>query len=292
MPRLLATSALALCLLAAAPAVHAQTAPLAAPGYVLPDTETWELKSADGYPYQIFVSKPAGPAPEGGWPVLLVLDGNAMFAGFAETRRMHEYMKADPGKTIIVGVGYKTDKAYDIRRIRDFTGGPPPPPWDVSLAKAPYGGWDPFLDFLTGPLRSELDRRYTINRDRQALFGHSLGGLFAIHTLFTRPSAFHALIAASPSLFWHDREMQQEERAFATALQSGKTPKVGRLMVVWGEREETILERWDAEAFVRRMDPLSAYGLRLRHEAYDDEVHITVPARAVTSTLRFAFAWP
>ncbi|HWU94218.1 MAG TPA: alpha/beta hydrolase-fold protein, partial [Sphingomonas sp.] len=280
-----------LCLLGAPPAL-AQAQRPAAPGYVLPDTETWELKGEDGYPYQILVSKPAGPAPEGGWPVLMVLDGNAMFAGFAETRRMHEYMKADPGKTIIVGVGYKTDKPYDIRRIRDFTGGPPPPPWDASLAKAPYGGWDPFLDFLTGPLRAELDRRYTINRDRQALFGHSLGGLLAIHALFTRPDAFHALVAASPSLFWHDREMQREERAFAAGLQSGKTAKVARLMVVWGEREETILERWDAEAFVRRMDPLSAYGLRTRHEAYDDEVHITVPSRAVTSTLRFAFTWP
>lgn len=291
MSRLLATSALALVLLGASPAL-AQAQTPAAPGYVLPDTETWELKGADGYPYQIFVSKPAGPAPAGGWPVLYVLDGNAMFAGFAETRRMHEYMKADPGKTIVVGVGYKTDKAYDIRRLYDLTGGPTPPPWDVELGKAPTGGWDKFLDFLTGQLRTELDRRYTIHRGRQSLFGHSLGGLFAIHSLFTRPDAFHTVIAASPSLFWHDRLMQKEERDFATRLKAGKVDKVGRLMVVWGEREETILERWDAEAFVRRMDPLSAYGLRTRHEAYDDEVHITVPSRAVTSTLRFAFTWP
>lgn len=291
MSRLLATSALALCLLGASPGL-AQTKAPPVPGYVLPDTETWELKGEDGYPYQIFVSRPAGPVPEGGYPVLTVLDGNAMFAGFAETRRMHEYMKTDPGKTLVVGVGYKTDKAYDIRRIYDLTGGPTPPPWDVPLGKAPYGGWDKFLDFLTVKLRGELDRRYTVNRSRQALFGHSLGGLFAIHALFTRPDAFHAVIAASPSLFWHDREMQKEERDFAAGLQSGKTEKVGRLMVVWGEREETILERWDAEAFVRRMDPLSAWGLRTRHEAYDDEVHITVPSRAVTSTLRFAFTWP
>lgn len=291
MSRLLATSALALFLLGASPA-FARTQPAAATGYVLPDTETWELKGEDGYPYQIFVSKPAGPAPEGGYPVLTVLDGNAMFAGFAETRRMHDYMKADTGKAIVVGVGYKTDKAYDIRRIFDLTGGPPPPPWDIQLGKAPNGDWDRFLDFLTGKLRSELDRRYTINRDRQALYGHSLGGLFAVHALFTRPTAFHALIAASPSLFWHDREMQKEERAFAAGLQAGNIQKVGRLMVVWGEREDTVLERWDAEAFVKRMEPLSAFGLRTRSEAYVDEVHITVPSRSVTSTLRFAFTWP
>lgn len=285
-------------LLAAALALSTLTAPAAAraqaasTGYVLPDTETWEFKGSDGYPYQIFVSKPAGTAPKGGFPVLYVLDGNAMFAGFAETRRILEYMKADAANTIIVGVGYKTDKAYDIRRIRDLTGGPTPPPWDEMLGNAPTGGWNVFLDFLTGPLRDELDRRYTIHRDRQALFGHSLGGLFAIHSLFTRPDAFHAVIAASPSLFWHDKEMQREERDFAAALKDGRTRKVGRLMVVWGEREETILERWDAEAFVRRMDPLSAYGLRTRSEAYENETHITVPSRAVTGTLRFAFTWP
>lgn len=283
-------TAIVLAMAGSAPALS--EAPRAASGYVLPDTDVWEFKGADGYPYQVFVSKPAGPAPDGGFPVLYVLDGNAMFAGFAESRRILDYMKADAARTIIVGIGYRTDKAYDLRRIYDMTGGPPPPPWDVKLGKAPNGGWDRFLDMLTGPLRAELDRRYTIDRNRQGLFGHSLGGLFAIHALFTRPDAFHAVIAASPSLFWHDREMQEEERLFAEALRAGRTPKVGRLLVVWGEREETILERWDAEAFVRRMDPLSAYGLRTRSEAFADEVHITVPSRAVTSTLRFAFTWP
>jgi len=291
MSRSLAASVLAFCVLVTPPA-PAQSDRHAASGYVLPDTETWELKGTDGYSYQIFVSKPAGPPPEGGWPMLYVLDGNAMFAGFAEARRMHDYMKADSGKAIVVGIGYKTSKPYDLRRIFDLTGGPPPPPWDVQLGSAPNGGWNIFLDFLTGKLRTELDRRYTINRERQALFGHSLGGLFAIHALFTRPSAFHSVIAASPSLFWHDREMQGEERAFAAGLQSGEIDKVGRLMVVWGEREDTVLERWDAEAFVRRMDPLSAFGLRTRSEEFADEVHITVPSRAVTSTLRFAFTWP
>ncbi|TCP31027.1 alpha/beta hydrolase-fold protein [Sphingomonas sp. BK235] len=291
MLRSMLATASALALVAGGPA-FGRAAPASTTGYVLPDTETWELSGDDGYPYQIFVSKPAGPAPEGGYPVLYVLDGNAMFASFAETRRLLEYMKTDAAQTIIVGVGYKTDKAYDLRRIRDLTGGPPPPPWDATLGKAPNGGWDRFLDFLIGKLRTEVDRRYTINRDRQALFGHSLGGLFAVHSLFTRPDAFHAVIAASPSLFWHDREMQEEERRFAAALQAGRTRKVARLLVVWGEREETILERWDAEAFVRRMDPLSAYGLRTRSEAFADEVHITVPVRAVSTTLRFAFTWP
>lgn len=286
----------ALFALAATPGLaQAPATPVAAPagpGYVLPETETWELPGADGYPYQIFVSKPQGPAPAGGYPVLYVLDGNAMFAGFAETRRILSMGDSDISKAIVVGVGFKTDKPYDNRRLLDFTGGPAPQPWRDAFSKLPAGGWDTFLDFLTGKLRAEVNRRYTINPDRQALFGHSLGGLFAVHTLFTRPAAFHAVIAASPSLFWHDQEMQKEEHDFVARLQAGKIPAVSRLMVVCGELEETSLERDDAVAFAKRMEPLSAYGLRTKSEVYMGEGHITVPSRSVTSTLRFAFAWP
>ncbi len=273
-----------------------QTAPPAAvqagPGYVLPDTETWELRGADNYPYQIFVSKPKGAPPPRGYPVLYVLDGNAMFAGFAEARRIQSMADADVAKSIIVGIGYQTELPYADRRLFDFTGGPAPQPWRDAFARLPNGGWDKFLDFLTITLRGEVDRRYRIDRDRQALFGHSLGGLLAIHALFTRPGAFHAIIAASPSLFWHQQEMLQEERAFAAALQAGKIQQVPRLMVVCGELEETAVERWDAEAFAQRMAALSGFGLRTRSEVYAGEGHLTVPSRAVPSTLRFAFASP
>jgi len=286
-----AAIALALPVLAA----QSQQAPAptlsAVPGYTMPSTQMWDLPSDSGKIYRIFVSYPAAEAPAEGWPVLYVLDGNAMFAGFAETRRIQEYH--DIGKSIVVGVGYPTDKVYDERRLYDFTAATPPPqPWRDQFGKLPSGGRDKFLDFLTGNLRTEIGKRHKINLDRQALFGHSLGGLLAVHALFSRPAAFHAIIAASPSLFWHEQEMLQEERDFAARLQAGKIPKVSRLMVVAGDREETSVERWDPEAFIKRMEPLSAYGLRTRSEIYVGEGHMTVPSRAVAETLRFAFSWP
>jgi predicted alpha/beta superfamily hydrolase len=279
---------LAMVALAAPALAQEKFAPV--PGYTMPQTATFDLKAAHGSTYRIFVSFPKGAPPEGGYPVLYVLDGNALFASFAETRRMMEWSPGD--KAIVVGVGYPTDEAYDVRRIDDFTGAPTTSGAYAKFAKEKSGGWDRFLDFLTGELRSEIGRRYKTNADRQSLFGHSLGGLFALHTLYTRPGAFHAIIAASPSIFWHEAITLKEERDFAARLKAGNVPKVSRLLVVAGDREEAILERWDAEDFVQRIAPLSAYGLRTRSEIFAGEGHMTVPVRAVPATLRFAVNWP
>jgi predicted alpha/beta superfamily hydrolase len=272
-----------------APAQQAAPPPL--PGYTLPATQMWDLTSDHKQVYRILVSYPSGQPPAGGWPVLYVLDGNAIFASFAETRRLQEY--SDVGKSIVVGVGYPTDKTYDTRRLYDLTSSAPPPePWRTEFAKLPSGGRDRFLDFLTGRLRTEIGRRFKIDPARQALFGHSLGGLFALHALYSRPDAFHAIVSASPTLFWHEQEMLQQERGFADRLKAGRVPRVSRLLLLVGERDETALERWDGEDLAVRLRPLSQYGLRTRSETYAGEGHMTVPVRAVADTLRFVFTWP
>jgi predicted alpha/beta superfamily hydrolase len=226
--------------------------------------------------------------PADGYPVLYVLDGNASFAAFAEARRVQE--RYDVGKSIVVGIGYPTDKTYDTRRLNDYPpamANPPPKEWR-HLAQFKSGGRDAFLDFLTGKLRAEIGKRYQIDLDRQSLFGHSLGGLFALHALYTRPQAFHSIVAASPSLEWNEQGVLREEREFAARLTSGKVGETSRLLVVVGGRD-TDDDPYMAEAFVNRMELLSSHGLRTRFRRYDEEGHMSVPARAVTDTLRFVF---
>lgn len=266
----------------------------AAAGYVVPETETWRVSATDGQVYEISVSLPAGEPPEAGFPVLYVLDGNAMFAGFAEARRLQEGEAPEIGRSIIIGVGYPTTQLYDSRRLYDFTPviPDPPPPAQRALVAVPSGGRDQFLRFLVETLRSEVAQRYRTDPERQALFGHSLGGLFALHALYTRPDAFHAIVAASPSLWWNGQAMLEQERAFAARLAQGGVERVSRLMIVTGGRERSAVNTWDAQALGRRVEPLSAYGLRTRFVLYEDETHMTVPSRAVTDTLRFAFSWP
>lgn len=272
----------------------AQPAPVGAaqmPGYTMPATDVWDLAADSGEVYRIFVSYPAGKedeAPEDGYPVLYVLDGNAYFGSFAQARWVQDYLPV--GKSIVVGVGYPGDEAWDVRRLKDFTApllDPPPRQWRA-LAQYESGGRRQFLEFLTGPLRREIARRHRVDPDRQALFGHSLGGLFALYALYERPGAFHSIVAASPSMEWNAQGILEDERVFAERLVDGAIPGTSRLLVVVGDRD-TDDDPEPARALVDRLDRLSGYGLRVRLHRYPDEVHVSVPARAVTDVLRFAF---
>ncbi|MES2498096.1 MAG: alpha/beta hydrolase-fold protein [Pseudomonadota bacterium] len=287
--RLLPTLAIALSGLSAQAQQPTPPAPPTLAGYTLPATQMWDMPSGHGDIYRIMLSFPKGEPPAGGYPVLYILDGNASFASFAETRRLLEY--AGQGKALIVGVGYPTDQAYDARRTADFLYPVPtrePPAQPQPQLRTKDTGRDRFLDFLTGKLRTEIGKRYRIDLDRQSLFGHSFGGLFALHALYTRPEAFYSIVAASPSLGWNMQDMLREERAFTAGLASGKTVRMSRLMLVVGD-QDTDDDPEPARALASRLDLLSGYGLSTRFRRYDAEIHITVPTRAVTDTLRFVF---
>jgi uncharacterized protein len=169
------------------------------------------LKSAEGLTYTIFLSVPEGPPPAAGFPVLYVLDANAWFGLAAEMTRLYEL---EGGPAIVVGVGYDVDTLYDPpRRAHDFTLGPPPvvqPPYHT----AAFGGADAFLRFLRADLRDDLARSYPIDLQRQALFGHSLGGYFALYALFTQPDSFAVITAASPAIWWDPKRLADAERSF------------------------------------------------------------------------------
>jgi predicted alpha/beta superfamily hydrolase len=174
------------------------------------DASETTLVSRDGLEYRILVSAPRGPAPEGGFPVFYILDGDAFFNTAVEIARMREWGRLTP--SIVVGIAYPSRAFYDgPRRTYDFT---PPvsadPDWDADE----LGGADRFLAFLTDELRPWVRERYSIDPDRQVLFGHSLGGMFVLYAMFTSPRSFDLYLAASPTLRFSDSLILREARAF------------------------------------------------------------------------------
>ena len=107
------------------------------------------------------------------------------------------------GPVVVVGVGYASD-AEEENRTLDLT--PPTDPANLPVGMpngwGATGGNDAFLSFLVDELKPAIAKAMVVDPSRQALFGHSLGGLFVLHALFVRSDSFDTYIAGSPSIWW------------------------------------------------------------------------------------------
>ncbi|HVK52166.1 MAG TPA: alpha/beta hydrolase-fold protein [Pseudoxanthomonas sp.] len=206
----------------------------------LPGTSQFDLHSRQtDRRYRIFVSTPQGEAPAEGFPVIYVLDGNAAFPVAHTLARSAERVgqRRQPGfvAPVIVAIGYPQDGQFDDQaRGEDYT--PPAPNLSntgdrVSLRQ---GGADRFLAFITDELKPTIEARIRINRSRQTLVGHSYGGLFALHVLFTQGDAFQRYVAGSPSIWWNERYILQERPRL-----SAEVAKSTRLLITVGSLEQT-----------------------------------------------------
>lgn len=268
-------------------------ASLPAPRYALPETEEWDLTSDDGQrTYRILVHRPPGAAPASGFSVLTVLDGNALFAGLVDAARAMRYSPAGPKDLMVVAVGYPGDAAYDMRR-RSFDLTPIPAiPAQGQRQGFAQGGQRDFLDFLLNRLRGELKRRYPVNDNKHSLYGHSFGGAFALYALYSRPDAFQAVVAASPSIWWNGRSLLKEEEGFMDRVSQdpGLPMQVGLRILVGGREPGPMVG--DAEALASRMEVLADKGLRSSLRVLPEESHMSLPAAATTDVLRFVSSAP
>jgi predicted alpha/beta superfamily hydrolase len=161
-------------------------------------------RTADGRAWQIFSAIPAAGPPAGGYPLLVMLDGNAAFDVLTP-----ELLAAAPGLAI-VGLGHDTPLRFDVlARSRDYTPprGPDDPSPDPQRPERLIGGAGLFLDTLIAELLPVACAGFPFDPGRTTLWGHSLAGLFVVYTLLTRPRAFTRYAAASPSIWWGDEWM-------------------------------------------------------------------------------------
>lgn len=235
---------LSLLLLALSGATWAQGAPAKTKQSAVAATEGCCLSAASqrlmratgsGRDYQIYIAMPKGPAPAAGYAVMYVLDGDAMFHTMVDTVRAYE-RRPDGGehtRAVVVGIGYPPGTDIPAARTLDMT----PIASDEPRVLKPNGGADAFLAFVEDELKPAIAREINIDPQRQALFGHSFGGLFALHALTKRPGSFQTYIAASPSLWYADAYMAKRVAQFATGNSS---PPPLRVLLTAGEYEQTL----------------------------------------------------
>lgn len=203
------------------PAVSAVSDALPWGPVTVPQASATVLRArGSGHPYRILVSLPETPPPAQGYPVLFVLDGNASFPVAALVARTVERRQQVTGQTppVVVGLGYPGEQDFDYAaRRRDYTiaaasaasASAATPATDGTATPLTEGGAEAFLDFIEHELKPLLQQRYRLDPGRQALFGHSFGGLLVLQALFTRPTQFSAFLASSPSIWWQERAVLQ-----------------------------------------------------------------------------------
>lgn len=277
---------------------HASAAPLVVPG-----AQQFDITSTAGKrTYRIFVGMPAKPAPAGGYGVLYVMDGNAMFLTALESVRALERRPDVPKDlaTVVVGIGYPDGVDTGVERTFDLT----PPGSGNPRIQAPSGGADGFLAFIEQDLKPKIASLAKTDPDRQGIFGHSFGGLFVLHALATKPGVFQSYMAASPSV-WFDPPIRERlgaakpspdalPRLLVTAGEYEQTPSPSmrvqpdaeRMMAVLRERRQVDSARGIAEQVGK------AHGMETRFIEIPGEDHGSVIPSAIGRAVYFMLAPP
>jgi len=277
----------------------------------IPWTSQFDLASKiSGRTYRISIFAPPVPPPEAGYPVLVALDAAMTFPIAAAMAGTYAFSAAP---AIVVGVGYAAPLLeMGVLRFRDFT--PPTPienvpvrPGMPALTAEQIGGSDLFRRFLIEELRPAIAAAHEVDPAREALFGYSLGGLFVLDALFKAPNAWRSYIAASPSIWWNECAVLEDEGGFRCAVKNGRAEP--RVLITVGAREQTLPHRLppgmtsdQVETLMdeaRMVDNAWELGERLGKiagppgfeavfHAFDEEDHLTALAASVGRALDFA----
>ena len=194
----------------AMPALPAEKPAL--PGYVIPRSEVRTLPvNAAGRQYALFIGLPVSYAtdPNKRYPVVYVTDGYWDFQKVTAIHGPLVYDKYAP-EFITVGMGYagQNPNVYDLRR------------WELSPVQfgtplEASGHAKDFLDTIERVFIPLIDKEYRTDPKMRVLGGASLGGLFTLYSMFTKPDLFNAYVAVTPAVSAGDGWLLKYEEEFA-----------------------------------------------------------------------------
>lgn len=251
-----------------------------APAYTIERSVVTHLAAADGRDYRVFVAWPDTPPPPTGWPVLYVLDGEDNFAVAVVTAR--RLARAGPRSGIAPGLVVAIEAGDLPRRVLDYT--PASPGYTIPQGAPAHGlatgGADAFLDFVADRVQPMVAGRWKVDPARRTLFGHSFGGLLALHSLFTRPGLFSGYVAVSPSLWFGGDLLPAEESSFVATTDT-------RLLFASGDERGP--DPSASGAGVALVGRLGERGMPARYLALPGQGHGTTMLAAMGQAIEFAF---
>jgi predicted alpha/beta superfamily hydrolase len=194
---------------------------------------------------------PPGDPPATGFPTIYVLDGGQNFGLFTDLGDWLAARARHAGKdpALVVAVGYPRGDYTLDKRIYDLTPTPAPgyrmPERPNGTPWPELGGGDAFLDMIETEVKPMIRADYAGDPARETLYGHSFGGMMALHALVTRPESYSAYVASSPSLWFNGGQVMDAVRGFLAQAASPTASPIRLLLSVGGD--EQVMTGWDSE---------------------------------------------
>jgi len=262
-----------------ASAVAAAEAP-AFPPHTIPGSQLRVLPvNAAGRHYQLSIGLPASYAQNPGqrYPVVYVTDGYWDFEKLDAIRGALVFDKVAP-EFIIVGMGY-AGSDLDYGSLRAWELSPIPFNNDPKTGHAAE-----FLETIEREIIPFVEHEYRADPAQRVLGGASLGGLFTLYAMYSKPDLFSAYLAVTPAVALGNNWLLDYEDKFARA---GRQLH-GRLFVSMGENEGAAyvgsILLYNKRVTSRKY-PKLAYHFRI----VDGERHAGMQLESYTRGVRFLF---
>ena len=217
------------------------------------------------------------------YPVIYLLDGSAdedfiHVVGLVQFNNF-EWINRVP-KSIVVGIA-------TVDRRRDFTF---PSGVEEEKTKFPTAGHsDKFIRFIEKELQPFVEKKYLAGGSKM-IVGQSFGGLLATEILFKKPTLFDKYVIVSPSLWWDNGSLlnqnpavlgesfRQKTDVYIGVGKEGLTPsKTPRVMEV------------DANLLAEKLRKSRSKSLSVSFDYLPQEDHATIAHQAIFNAFRMLY---
>lgn len=156
-----------------------------------------EFRSADGKRhYKVWTGVPDKAPPASGFPVLYMLDGNAVMDRLSDTFLKQLSAQTPP---VLIVIGYQTALPFDSEaRTYDYTPADKEH-HDTDRYGRKGGGSEIFRHLLEETIAPLAESNLKINSRQRGIWGHSYAGLFVLDS-YLSSAFFNLYYTASPSL--------------------------------------------------------------------------------------------
>lgn len=224
------------------------------------------------------------------YSVVYLLDGESHFDYVASMIKQLSSVNKNKVVPEMIVIGIK-----NINRWYDLT------PEKDPFFKIETGNSAKFTDFIEFEVMPYINKKYR-TKETNTIIGHSLGGLFVIHTMINSPNLFENYVSIDPTLWWLSNKyldlylekfdkIDYSSKKLYFAIANGLLPGTDINTL----RNDTTVDSYHMRSMLTFQDAFHRQNinkLSIESKYYEKETHGSLPLIATYDALRFFFMKP